>query len=133
MAEALAANGVEEADAEFALAQLEPMTEARRAGLQREEGNKAFRAHDYAQAMLHYTQALAALDAGQDAVPEAAAAECRIAVLSNRAACQLKLGRHEEPSARVLSFDGTPPHVPLLGVPIGIHRRCHQNDSLADG
>lgn len=56
----------------------------------KEEGNKAFKACDYAQAAVHYTQAIEVLVNASDT----ASREVLCTIYSNRAACSLKLGDH---------------------------------------
>lgn len=54
------------------------------------QGNEAFKHREYAQAAIHYTQAIEALPKGSEAE-----VEVFHVCLSNRAACFLKLGDHE--------------------------------------
>eukprot|EP01052_Picozoa_sp_SAG31_P011105 SAG31_NODE_622_length_13493_cov_7.301254_3_plen_478_part_00 len=56
------------------------------------EGNKAFKERDYAQASVYYLQAIHALE--NQTGPDAELILC--ACYSNRAACQLKLGLHQQ-------------------------------------
>ena len=70
----------------------EALTPERQAQREKDEGNAAFRDRAYGQASAHYTTALEALlrsDAG-------AQCEALCTLYSNRAACALKLGAHEQ-------------------------------------
>jgi tetratricopeptide (TPR) repeat protein len=89
---AAVAGGADARAAEELLSHLEAPSPLREVDRSKAEGNRAFKEHDYAQALVHYVQAAAALGAATG--PEAD--ELRAACLSNRAACQLKLGRLNE-------------------------------------
>ncbi len=69
----------------------------------KEKGNAAFKENDYAQASVFYTQAIEILEnlvnGSDSSISSSVTTECRevlCTVYSNRAACALKLGDHQQ-------------------------------------
>jgi hypothetical protein len=100
MEESLAARGValEGEVAKEVLKDFNPLTLPQQALRYKEEGNRAFKDCDYGQAGVHYTQAIETYQ-NCPPVPEestdTSVKDGLCASLSNRAACSLKLGDHE--------------------------------------
>mmetsp|Transcript_114 Transcript_114/g.208 ORF Transcript_114/g.208 Transcript_114/m.208 type:complete len:442 (-) Transcript_114:174-1499(-) len=69
----------------------DPVTPQHQGRKHKDEGNKAFKECDYAQASVHYTQAIDCLQVVAD---EAEGRDILATVYSNRSACSLKLGDH---------------------------------------
>ena len=79
-----------------------PLDALTRAKQSKEKGNEMFKGRDYGQAMLFYSQAVDALGGDQyqkkasaGSVDDSEIGGLLAACLSNRAACALKLGQHE--------------------------------------
>lgn len=73
------------------LNEYDPVSPIELASKHKEEGNKAFKECNYRQASVHYTQAIDALHS----VHQENGTEVLKSSYSNRAACSLKLGEHE--------------------------------------
>lgn len=70
------------------LSSYDPELVAAAVGMAREEGNRFFKAKQYAQALEMYTQAIAGVPSSESSLLGA--------LLSNRSACHLQLGRHAD-------------------------------------
>lgn len=99
--EAAKAKGIDLSDpvVQKVLHEYDAVTELQNGKKYKEEGNKVFKECDYAQASVHYTQAVDALTIHKNiTLDEEDVKECNdqlCATYSNRAACLLKLGDHE--------------------------------------
>ncbi len=77
-----------------ALHEYDPASPQQLGRIYKDEGNKAFKECDYGQAAVHYTQAIESFELVSVELDHQSK-ELLCAALSNRAACSLKLGDHE--------------------------------------